>query len=78
MRRLKMVIMATVLAGSAVFVGAAPAQADPILRGVVFDYSECVRIGNYGIANYGWPGPLQCLSSPIGSSTPTNYWFIYA
>jgi hypothetical protein len=56
MRRFKMAIVATILVGSTVFVGATPAHADPILRGVVFDYSECVRIGNYGIQNCSGPG----------------------
>jgi hypothetical protein len=78
MRRLKTAIVLTVLAGSTVFVGATPAHATPILRGVVYDYSECVRIGNYGIQNYGWTGPLQCVWTPTGSSYPPGFWFIYA
>ena len=78
MRRLKMAIAATVLAGSTVFVGAAPAHAAPILRGAVYDYSECVRIGNYGIQNYGWTGPVQCVWQPIANTPPTGVWFIYA
>ena len=78
MRRLKMAIVATVMAGSTVFVGATPAHATTILRGVVYDYSECVRIGNYGIQNYGWTGPLQCVWFPTGGTYPPGYWFIYA
>jgi hypothetical protein len=78
MRRLKMAIVATILVGSTVFVGGTPAHATPILRGVVYDYSECVRIGNYGIQNYGWPGPLQCVWYPTGGSYPSGFWFIYA
>ena len=78
MRRLKMAIVATVLAGSTVFVGATPAHATTILRGVVYDYSECVRIGNYGMQNYGWTGPLQCVWYPTGGTYPPGYWFIYA
>jgi hypothetical protein len=78
MRRLKMAIVATVLAGSTVFVGATPAHATPILRGVVYDYSECIRIGNYGMQNYGWTGPLQCVWVSSGTTYPPGYWFIYA
>ena len=78
MRRLKMAILATVLAGATVFVWATPAHAAPILRGVVYDYSECVRIGNYGMQNYGWSGPLQCVWVPTGTTYPAGLWFIYA
>jgi hypothetical protein len=82
MRRIKMAIVATVLAGSTVFVGATPAHASTMLRGVVYDYSECIRIGNYGMQNYGWTGPLQCVWQPNGSGGPYTYpqgwWFIYA
>jgi hypothetical protein len=40
--------------------------------------NECIRIGNYGIQNYGWTGPLQCVWYPTGGSYPPGYWFIYA
>ena len=78
MRRLKMAILAAILAGGAVFVSATPAHAATILRGVVYDYSECVRIGNYGIQNYGWTGPLQCVWYPTGGTYQPGLWFIYA
>ncbi|WP_027344185.1 hypothetical protein [Hamadaea tsunoensis] len=77
MRRLKMAVAATVLVGSSLFVGALPAHATPSLRGVVYDYSECIRIGNYGMQNYGWTGPLQCVWTSTGNGS-AGLWFIYA
>lgn len=78
MRRAKMAIAAAALVGATVLAGATPAHAATSLRGVVYDYSECVRIGNYGMQNYGWTGPLQCVWVPSGSSYPAGWWFIYA
>ncbi|GHJ43196.1 hypothetical protein Cs7R123_05380 [Catellatospora sp. TT07R-123] len=76
MRRVKMAIAATALVGATMFAGATPAHAATSLRGVVYDYSECVRIGNYGIQNYGWTGPLQCVWNSTGNGS--GLWFIYA
>jgi hypothetical protein len=76
MSKVRMAIAAVALTAATLAVTPAPAQAAPILRGVFYYDWDCHRVGQYGMANYGWPGPYTCQYMNFGPNSV--FWFLYA
>jgi hypothetical protein len=70
MRKARALLISAVVAAGLVLSLSAPAHAEARLRGVYYDYSECVRVGQYG-QQQGWWGYWWCQFQ-------SNYYFLYA
>ncbi|MBO4271281.1 hypothetical protein GSF24_11640 [Microbispora triticiradicis] len=71
MRKARAVVISAVMVlGVSLTIGATPAQAEGLV-GAFRDYSECQRIGSYGVAQGWWEG-YSCLWE-----SRYRYYFLY-